>query len=153
MPLLTRLRHLPYSGRMDPSRIEEMYDRLQGLGKRVPDLELVVLFGSTAKGRRRAGSDVDVAVRCAGPADLDVLHGVLAPALRTDRLDLVDLRRVGSLLAMEVARSGRLLYESRPGTFREFQSLASRRYCDTAKLRRAQRRAIHVFLARHDLSL
>jgi predicted nucleotidyltransferase len=137
---------------MDPSRIEEIHDGVQGVGDRVPDLELVVLFGSTAKGRRRAGSDVDVAVRCAGPADLDVLHGVLAPVLGTDRLDLVDLHRVSPLLAMEVARSGRLLYESRRGTFRQFQSLASRRYCDTAKLRRAQRRAIHVFLARHDLS-
>jgi predicted nucleotidyltransferase len=137
---------------MDPSRIEEIHDGVQGVGERVRDLELVVLFGSTAKGRRRAGSDVDVAVRCAGPADLDVLHGVLAPVLGTDRLDLVDLHRVSPLLAMEVARSGRLLYESRRGTFRQFQSLASRRYCDTAKLRRAQRRAIHVFLARHDLS-
>jgi predicted nucleotidyltransferase len=108
---------------MDPSRIEEIHDGVQGVGERVRDLELVVLFGSTAKGRRRAGSDVDVAVRCAGP-----------------------------LLAVEVARAGRLLFESRRGTFRQFQSLASRRYCDTAKLRRAQRRAIHVFLARHDLS-
>jgi predicted nucleotidyltransferase len=30
-------------------------------------LDLVVLFGSTAKGRRRASSDLDVAVRFAGP--------------------------------------------------------------------------------------
>ena len=82
-----------------------------------------------------------------------MLHGVLAPVLKTDRLDLVDLRRVGPTLAMEVARSSRLLFESRPGAFREFQSLASRRYCDTAKLRLAQRRAIHVFLARHGLSV
>jgi predicted nucleotidyltransferase len=138
---------------MSLARIEEMSGRIEGLRERVPGLELVVLFGSTVRSRRRAGSDVDVGVRCAGPADLDALNGVLAPALGTDRLDLVDLRRVSPLLAMEVARSGRLLYESRPGTFCEFQSLASRRYCDTDKLRRAQRRAIHVFLARHGLSV
>lgn len=136
---------------MAPSQAEEMAGRLQGLRKALPDLELVVLFGSTAKGRRRAGSDVDVAVRCVGTAELDTLYGVLAPGLGSEHLDLVDLRRAGPLLAMEVARSGRLLYESRPGVFRQFQSLASRRYCDTAKLRRAQRRAIQVFLARHDL--
>jgi predicted nucleotidyltransferase len=136
---------------MDSSQIEAVVCRLQDLREAVPDLELVVLFGSTAKGRRRRGSDVDVAVRCAGTADLDTLHALLAPRLGSDRLDLVDLRRAGPLLAMEVARSGRPLYESRPGTFRQFQSLASRRYCDTAKLRRAQRRAIHAFLARHDL--
>lgn len=126
-------------------------NRMQGLRGRVPDLELVVLFGSTAKGHRRSDSDVDVAVRCGGPADLDVLYALLAPAIGSDRLDLVDLRRAGPILAMEVARRGRLLYESRPGGFRQFQSLASRRYCDTAKLRRAQRRAIHVFLERHGL--
>lgn len=136
---------------MDSSQVEEMAGRLQGLREAMPDLELVVLFGSTAKGGRRGGSDVDVAVRCLETAELDTLYGVLAPGLGTDRLDLVDLRRAGPLLAMEVARSGRLLYESRPGAFRQFQSLASRRYCDTAKLRRAQRRAIQVFLARHDL--
>lgn len=138
---------------MDLSRIDEIQDRIRAVRDHVLDVELVVMFGSTVKGRRRAESDVDVAVRCVGPADLDVVHGVLAPVLGTDRLDLVDLRRVSPLLAMEVARSGRLLYESRSGTFRQFQSLASRRYCDTAKLRRARRRAIHVFLARHHLSL
>ena len=133
--------------------LEEMSDRIQGLCERIPDLELVVLFGSTVKGRRRADSDVDVAVRCAGPADLDVLHGLLAPAVGTDRLDLTDLHHASPILAMEVARSGRLLYDSCPGTFRQFQSLASRRYCDTEKLRRAQRRAIHVFLERYGLSV
>ena len=142
-----------YSDGMNLERIEEVSDRIQGLRDCLPELELVVLFGSTVKGRRRARSDVDVAVRCAGPADLDVLHGLLAPTLDADRLDLIDLRHPSPLLAMEVARSGRLLYESRPGTFRQFQSLASRRYCDTEKLRRAQRRAIHVFLERNGLAL
>jgi predicted nucleotidyltransferase len=137
---------------MDASHLGAVAERLRGLRETMPALEFVVLFGSTAKGRRRAGSDVDVAVRCVGAAELDTLHGVLASALGTERLDAVDLRRAGPLLSMEVARSGRLLYESRPGAFRQFQSLASRRYCDAAKLRRAQRRAIQVFLARHDLS-
>lgn len=125
---------------------------LSDLAGAAPNLEIVVLFGSAVDGRARASSDVDVAVRCGGPADLDALYVVLAPRLGTDRLDLVDLRRAGPVLAMQVARSGRLLYEKRPGAFREFQSLASRRYCDTAKLRHAQRRAIHAFLERHDLS-
>ena len=47
-----------------------------------------------------------------------------------------------------VARRGRVIFERRHGVFRRFQALASRRYCDTEKLRRAQRRAIHAFLAR-----
>jgi predicted nucleotidyltransferase len=122
--------------------------RVLELREAAPDVELVVLFGSAATGRARARSDVDVAVRCTGPADLDVLYRVLAPRIGTDRLDLVDLRRASPLLMMAVARSGHLLFEKRPGVYRQFQALASRRYCDTEKLRRAQRRAIHAFLAR-----
>ena len=110
------------------------------------DLQLVVLFGSAARGGVRATSDVDVAVMCDGAADLERLFLRLAPVFRTPRLDLVDLRRAGPLLAFEVARSGVVLFERSPGVFRQFQSLASRRYADTKGLRDAQERSIRVFL-------
>lgn len=126
--------------------------RLADLPEAMPDIQLLVLFGSAVKGQARPRSDVDLGVRCNGPADLDALYLATAPRLGTDRLDLIDLRRAGPLLAFEVARTGRLLYERHPGAFREFQSLASRRYCDTEKLRRARRRAIHVFLEREGLT-
>jgi predicted nucleotidyltransferase len=129
-------------------RVGEMAGRLCDLHETAPDLEFVVLFGSTGTSRARARSDVDVAVRSADVADLDALYRVLAPRIGTDRLDLVDLRRASPLLMMAVAQSGRLLYERRSGIYRQFQALASRRYCDTAKLRQAQRRAIHAFLTR-----
>ena len=131
---------------------EVMAERLADLGQVEPALELVVLFGSAAKGRARPRSDLDIAVRGDGPADLDALYLILAPRVGTDRLDLVDLRRAGPLLAFEVARHGRLLFERAPGAFRGFQAFASRRYCDTAKLRRAQERAIRVFLERQGLA-
>ena len=142
----------PYGGRMSTISAEEVAARVADLPGAMPRLDLLVLFGSTVKGRRRAGSDLDLAVRFDGPADLDALYPALAGRLGTDRLDLVDLRRAGPLLAFEVARSGRLLFERRPGTFREFQSLASRRYCDTAKLRASLQRAIRVFLGREGLA-
>jgi predicted nucleotidyltransferase len=128
--------------------VDTVVARLRDLPHVAPDVELVVLFGSAATGRTSARSDVDVAVRTTGPADLDDVYRVLAPRVGSDRLDLVDLRRASPLLMMQVARHGRVLFERRPGAFRQFQALASRRYCDTAKLRRAQRRAIQVFLAR-----
>ncbi len=131
---------------------ESLRERLRDLPESVPGLQLLVLFGSAAKGRRGAKSDLDLAVLCEGSSDLDALYLALAPRLRTDRLDLVDLRRAGPILAFEVARSGLLLFERSPGLFRQFQSLASRRYADTRKLREAQRRAIQVFLHHEGLA-
>ncbi len=117
------------------------------VGRELPDLDLLILFGSAARGRMRRTSDVDVAVQCDAAADLDALFMALAPRLKSSRLDLVDLRRAGPLLAFEVARSGHVLFERAPGVFRTFQSLASRRYADTRKLRDAQKRSLQVFLA------
>jgi len=129
-----------------------MVERLGDLNRLEPGVELIALFGSAAMGRARARSDLDIAVRADGPVDLDAVYRLLAPRLGTDRLDLVDLRRAGSVLAFEVARHGRPLFERTPGAFRRFQALASSRYCDTAKLRRAQQRAIRVFLERQGLA-
>lgn len=131
---------------------ELVAQRLADLPLAAPDLLLLVLFGSLVKGRTRLKGDVDLGVQCDGPADLDAMYLAIAPRLGTDRVDLIDLRRAGPLLAFEVARTGRLLFERRPGAFRAFQSLASRRYCDTVKLRQAERRAIHVFLERAGLA-
>ena len=130
---------------------ESIVRRLADLPAAVPALRLLVLFGSVARERARRGSDVDLAVQCDGVADRDALHRELATRLGTDRVDLVDLRRTSPLLAFEIARRGRVVYERTPGTFRQFQSLASRRYCDTEKFRRLQRRAIHAFLERRGL--
>lgn len=137
---------------MDSPLVETMAARLSDLGRTAPEVELVVLFGSAGTGRGGARSDVDVAVRCDAAADLDALYLLLAPRLASHRLDLVDLRRAGPLLAFEVARTGRVLFERDPGAFRTFQALASRRYCDTEKLRRAQRRAVGRFLERQGLA-
>jgi predicted nucleotidyltransferase len=131
---------------------ELIQQRLADLSRVMPDLRLLVLFGSLARGRTRSESDIDVAVQCDGPADLDAVYLAMAPRFGTDRLDLVDIRRAGPILAMAVARTGRPLFEREPGAFREFQSLASRRYCDTEKLRHARRRAIRAFLEREGLA-
>jgi predicted nucleotidyltransferase len=150
---LTPLTPFPYSDPMTSAvTAERIRQRLADLPGVIPDLQLLVLFGSAARDRARSESDVDLAVQCDGPADLDGLYLAMAPRLGTDRLDLIDIRRAGPLLQMAVARTGCLLFEREPGAFREFQSLASRRYCDTDKLRRARRRAIHAFLEREGLA-
>src|SRR2546428_8074706 len=58
----------------------------------MPDLRLLVLFGSAARDRASSESDIDLAVQCDGPADLDAFYLALAPRLGTDRLDLIEGR-------------------------------------------------------------
>jgi predicted nucleotidyltransferase len=130
----------------------EIAERLADVSVERPEIALLVLFGSIVRKRIRRDSDIDIAVACDGSADLDALYAAIATRVHADPIDLVDLVRAGPVLAFEIARSGLVLFERRPGAFHEFQSLASRRYCDTGKLRRAQRRAIHAFLEREGLA-
>ena len=112
---------------------------------------MLILAGSVARGTATALSDIDLGVLCEGEFDPDALYLAIAPKLGTDRIDLINLRRASPVLAFEIARGGKLLFEREPGIFRDFQSLAYRRYCDTEKLRRATKLRIHRFLEREGL--
>lgn len=115
-------------------------------------VRLIILFGSSVTGRRGPDSDLDLALLGDAPLDLVTVTTDVIRLLHTDRVDVVDLRRASPLLAMEVARHGRLVYERQPGIHLEFISLAVRRYIDTKKLRDAQKDALHRFLASKGLA-
>lgn len=76
-----------------------------------PELEVVVLFGSTALGRERSDSDVDIAVMAGRPLGVEEkvnLIGDIADA--TGRaVDLVDLRVAGEPLLGQILTHGRRL--------------------------------------------
>ena len=110
------------------------------------DILLILLFGSRVSGLTHARSDVDVAILGTHPLDMVEVTGSVMRLLRSSLVDVVDLRRASPLLAMEVIRKGRLLYERDAGAYAEFCSLAHRKYVDTAKLRRAQQEAVARFL-------
>jgi predicted nucleotidyltransferase len=115
-------------------------------------IQMIVVFGSTVSGLRGPESDLDLALLADTPLDLVAVTTDVIRLLHTDHVDVVDLRRASPLLAMEVARHGRLIYERQPGLHVEFVSLAFRRYVDTQKLRDAQKDAIHRYLASKGLT-
>ena len=117
-----------------------------------PDLQLVILFGSQAGGKTRAESDVDLAIQGDGPLDLVALATEVIRLLQRSDVDLIDLRRAGPLLKMEVVRGGKLLFEKSPGLYLAFCSLATCRYIDTRKLREARKEGIDRFLEQRGLS-
>jgi len=100
------------------------------------DLDLVVLFGSRAKGCASESSDWDLAVLLQpNPQDPLRLFGLdleLAEALgcSSDALDVVDLSRSSYLLQRVVAEDGQLLFERQPGMFAAFKSRARRQWAD-----------------------
>ncbi len=116
----------------------------------LPPLELVIRFGSTATGRARPDSDVDIAVWSERELTLDERGRVVVElarryGLNEDRIDLIDLRTVSPLLLHEVAEKGALL-EGDPDDFIRFRVRAWKAYQDTARLRRAREKHLRDVL-------
>jgi len=122
---------------MDQAATSEI-DACRAIAASHAGLDLLVLFGSRARGEARPDSDWDFGYLADERFDpLDLLPPLVA-ALGTDRIDLVDLRRAGALLRFRAARDGRPIFEARPGRFEEFQLEAADFWCDVEPvLRRA----------------
>lgn len=113
-------------------------------------LDLVVVFGSVARGDRAHPADVDIALRGAYPIDVVAATNRLIALLGAQDIDVVDLRRANPVLAATVARDGIPLFEDQPGRFHQFISLAMRRFADTRKFRDAEAGQLRAFAASHD---
>lgn len=117
------------------------------------DLDLVLLFGSRARGQPRPDSDSDLGVlRRSGTvpvAELLRLAGRLHEATGLPDIDLVDLRVATPLLKHRAGSEGGPLYEREPGLFNLFKVYAWKLYLDDERqLRRLDSEAIRRGLAR-----
>jgi predicted nucleotidyltransferase len=95
------------------------------------NLELVILYGSRARGTTHAESDSDVAVRARGVLTLDQ---ILAVSRDFDALypnaEVCDIRKASPLLLANIAQDGKLIFERAPLSFYEFKLLAINQYLD-----------------------
>lgn len=121
---------------------------------------LAYLFGSHAEGAVRASSDVDIAVLLPPVVErehyLDIqlsLIGDLCEVLGRNDVDVVILNEAAALLAHEVVKHGRILYEdeaTRPAI--DFTVRAVAYYADTEHFRRLAldylREAVELFRPR-----
>lgn len=87
-----------------------------------PEIRLAVLFGSIARGRSTARSDVDVGLLLDEHPTVTLweIEGALGEAVHRT-VDLVDLHRAPPLLRFEIARHGRPLLERQEGEWKRFQ--------------------------------
>ena len=92
-----------------------MLDALRRVLEGEPGVAFALVFGSSARGRARADSDVDVAIELIPDAARDVRAiGALGARLQSAagrRVDLVLLDEAPAPLAYRVFRDGRLLVE------------------------------------------
>ncbi len=107
-------------------------------------VRLAYLFGSLAKTGEvgeREPHDVDLALLTKEKPAWK-LWDEIAEAVRSERLDLVDLRSASPVLLFEIIRSGRLIYASDDAARERFVLDVLHLYRDTAPLRRRQRAAL-----------
>ena len=104
-------------------------------------LEVLVLFGSRARGDAIEGSDWDFGYLASSQFDPPALLGDLVLALGTDDVDLVDLSSASGLLRYRAARDGRLVW-GHPRTFERFWLEAVDFWCDTEPILRSAYQAV-----------
>jgi predicted nucleotidyltransferase len=125
--------------------VDEIKEKLAPLF-REEGLQLVLVFGSMASGKAHEKSDIDLAFLFDKPQDILALTNRVIRLLKSDRVDVVDLRHTSPLLNFIAITKGELLYERSPGVFNSFYSFAFRRYIDTKKLRKMQEIVINSFV-------
>ena len=94
----------------DDISFEEIRERMKPLLED-EGLKLVLLFGSAASGRTHKQSDIDLAFLYDKPVDILLLTNRIISILRSDTIDVIDMRRASPLLKFAIARNCVLLYE------------------------------------------
>lgn len=124
---------------------DDLHERLRQLLSGCDDLAAAWLFGSRARGRERAGSDVDLGIllRDDPPPTLEGLRldlqDDLAGALGRP-VDLVVLNRAPADLVHRVLRDGELLIENDPSRRVRFEVARRAEYFDLLPVLRRYRR-------------
>jgi predicted nucleotidyltransferase len=112
----------PQPGQHDARQPDQrLVESLRGALARHPEVGLALLFGSRARGRAGAGSDVDVAVE--GAVDVLALAAELGRATGLE-VEVIDLREVGYPLLHALLRDGVVLHEGQPHAAARFRTRA-----------------------------
>jgi predicted nucleotidyltransferase len=118
---------------------ENLENLISDLCSREPAVVAAYIFGSVAKGKSGASSDVDVAVLLKETRlqdfSLPSFMSLIEKSTGT-RADVVVLNRADEIVKCEVRRSGRLIFERDPEARKQFEVLSRKTYEDFLYLHR-----------------
>jgi predicted nucleotidyltransferase len=115
---------------------------IDALRRSLPELRLLVLHGSRARGDAHAGSDWDFAYLADPGLDELGLRAALSSALHTDDIDVADLARAGAVLRYAAARDAKLVLEREPDALERFRISAIRFWLENAPIIEQGERAV-----------
>ena len=143
---------------MKTSSLTDLKTISEQLPEKIPYLEMLVLFGSRARGDIHAKSDWDFAAlydeamrkACVGDTAFRwwEVPRKLGEIVRvsSDNIDVVELNKCSSLIAHFVARDGKLLYEKKPGQFEAFREQALMKETQLKQFKKSLREKIEANL-------
>ncbi|HEY3351661.1 MAG TPA: nucleotidyltransferase domain-containing protein [Polyangia bacterium] len=119
-----------------------------------PEVDVAAVFGSTATGRERPDSDLDLYVRLRPGASWSLrerlaLAGEASSICRREIDLVVEDDTTSVILRREVANHGRPLYEARPGAWRDLRAAAGLAYVDLEPFMRRIGEAVRARAKRH----
>lgn len=100
-------------------------------------IDLVVLFGSAARGKTNKFSDIDIAIRSKRNLSYIAQASIeyeICKALGRGDVEIVNLKDASPLLLSFIAKEGIVLYEAEAGVFDNFQIYAMRAYFEAQPL-------------------
>lgn len=138
--------------------MNRLVEKITAIVEKLPNLKLLILFGSRARGEHRPDSDWDLAISHDETnrqthikeisndylTSLSILSELFE--INRDLIDLIELDRCSPLMKYQVARDGKLIYEKNTGDFLKFRVCAWKEYADTAKFRKIQKDSIDLWL-------
>ncbi len=107
----------------------DLADKITPLAEQLPNLQMLILFGSRALGEHRPDSDWDLGISYDEAnrqthikeisndylTSLSILSELFE--INRDLIDLIELDRCSPLTKYQVARDGKLIYEKNTGDF------------------------------------
>lgn len=114
---------------------QQIIETIRQIAKKYKFIQAVYLFGSQAKNKADANSDIDIAVLLeddytekSGETKIKLYEELIKEGL--DNIDLVILNQASALLKYEVVKQNSLIYKKNDFDAASYQSLIIRKYLD-----------------------